>query len=87
MSEDDPDLVLRGWSHTDNAVAAALRPPLPPDFPKALPALIECSDAERAQVQAWELDSVQAMHAWCQERLAVLMASARLRSSFSLSGG
>ena len=60
-----PDLAPREWSQTDNAAAAAQRPPPPPE----LPAKIECSDAERAQVQAWDLNSVQAMHAWFQERL------------------
>ena len=68
MSEGDPDLEPREWSQTDSAAVAALRPPPPPDFPKAH-ANIECSDAERAQVQVWDLNSVQAMHAWCQERL------------------
>ena len=68
MSEDDPDLAPREWSQTAiTAVSAAVNPPPPPDLPKALPAKIECSDAERAQVQAWDLNSVQAMHAWCQE--------------------
>ena len=51
MSEDDPDLAPREWSQTDNAAAAAQRPPPPPNPPKALPAKMECSDAERAQVE------------------------------------
>ena len=59
MSEDDPDLAPREWSQTGNAAAsAAQRPPPHPDLPWALPAKIECSDAERAQVQAWDLKSV-----------------------------
>ena len=51
------------------AAAAAESPPPPPDLPKLLPARIHCGDAERAQVQAWDMNLVQAMHAWCQERL------------------
>ena len=69
MSDDDPDLAPREWSLTGGASAVALEPPPAPVFPKALPTNIECIDAERAQVQAWDLDSVQALHAWCQERL------------------
>ena len=73
MSDDDPDLAPKEWAQSDNAAAIALRPPLPPNLPKALPAKIECSDAERAQVQAWDLNSVQAVHAWCQERLDTVL--------------
>ena len=68
---DDPDLAPKEWAQSDNAAAVALRPPPPPDLPKVLPTKILCSDAERAQVPAW--DSVQAMHAWCRERLESVM--------------
>ena len=70
MSDDDPDLAPKEWAQSDDATAGALKPPPPPDLPKVLPAKIECTDAERAQVLAWDLNSVQAMHHWCQERLA-----------------
>ena len=75
MSQDDPDLAPREWSKTENtaASAAAVSPPRLPDFPGTLPAKIECTEAERAQVQAWDLDSVQAMHAWCQERMEMVI--------------
>ena len=76
MSDDDPDLAPKEWAQSDDATAVALRPPPPPDLPKALPAKIECNDAERAQVQAWDLNSVQAMHAWCQERLDTVSGNA-----------
>ena len=69
MSDDDPDLAPREWSQTGGATAVAQEPPPAPVFPKALSTNIVCSDAERAQVLAWDMDSVQAMHAWCQERL------------------
>ena len=55
MSDDDPDLAPEEWAQSDDATAVALRPPPPPDLPKVLPAKIECTDAERAQVQAWDL--------------------------------
>ena len=71
MSDDDPDLAPKVWAQSDNAAAVALRPPPIPDLPKVLPTKILCSDAERAQVLAW--DSVQAMHAWCRERLESVM--------------
>ena len=70
MSDDDPDLAPKEWAQSENATDVALSPPPPPKFPRVLPAKIECTDAERAQVQAWDLNSVQAMHNWCQERLA-----------------
>ena len=74
MSEDDTDHAPREWTQTENtAASAAVNPPSPPDFPRALPAKIECTEAERAQVQAWDLDSVQAMHAWCQERMVIVI--------------
>ena len=68
VSGDDPDLAPKEWAQSDDATAVALRPPPPPDLPKVLPAKIECTDAERVQVQAWDLNSVQPMHNWCQER-------------------
>ena len=67
------------------AAAAAERPPLPPDLPKVLTAKIHCGEAERAQVQTWDLNSVQAMHAWCQERLD-LVVEMGLRPKGSLVG-
>ena len=70
MSDDDPDLAPKEWAQSENATDVALSPPPPPKFPRVLPAKIECTDAERAQVQAWDLNSVQAVHNWCQERLA-----------------
>ena len=86
MSEDDPDLASGERSQTYSAAAAAQRPPSPPDPPKALPAKIECSDAGRAQVQAWDLDSVQAMHAWCQERLETVYRATPEGSSLAGAG-
>ena len=70
MSDDDPDLAPKEWAQPEKATDVALSPPPPPKFPRVLPAKIECTDAERAQVQAWDINSVQAMHNWCQERLA-----------------
>ena len=70
MSDDDPDLAPKEWAQSENPTDVALSPPPPPKFPRVLPAKIECTDAERAQVQAWDLNSVQAIHNWCQERLA-----------------
>ena len=70
MSDDDPDLAPKEWAQSEKATDVALSPPPPPKFPRVLPAKIECTDAERAQVQAWDINSVQAMHNWCQERLA-----------------
>ena len=76
MSDDDPDLAPKEWTQhekraqPEEATGDALNPPPPPKFPRVLPAKIECTDAERAQVQAWDINSVQAMHNWCQERLA-----------------
>ena len=64
MSDGDPDLASREWSQTGGATAVAEEPPPAPVFPKALTTKIVCSGAERAQVFAWDLDSVQAMHAW-----------------------
>ena len=62
LSEDEAQ--LQAMSDDDPDLAP------PPKFPRVLPAKIECTDAERAQVQAWDMNSVQAMHNWCQERLA-----------------
>ena len=76
MSDDDPDLAPKEWTQPEkraqpeDSTGDALNPPPPPKFPRVLPAKIECTDAERAQVQAWDINSVQAMHNWCQERLA-----------------
>ena len=76
MSDDDPDLAPKEWTQPEkraqpeDSTDDALDPPPPPKFPRVLPAKIECTDAERAQVQAWDINSVQAMHNWCQERLA-----------------
>ena len=73
MSDDDPDLAPKEWTQhekraqPEESTGDALNPP---KFPRFLPAKIECTDAERAQVQAWDINSVQAMHNWCQERLA-----------------
>ena len=69
MSDDDPDRAPKEWAQTGGATAVAQEPPPASCLPKALSTKIECSDAERAQVLAWDLDSVQAMHAWCRERL------------------
>ena len=79
VSEDDPDFAPSAWAQlavvplgvhkaiTAAATSERLPPPLEPA--KVLSTKIHCSEAERAQVQAWDLDLVQAMHAWCRERM------------------
>ena len=38
-----------------------------------LPGKIHCDEVGRLQVQAWDLHFVQAMHAWCRERLDTIV--------------